>query len=385
MTTEQRRLAQEASENLHRAVRSGSTESALAALPVVLAEAGSTCAVCLSDMEGQAENRQLPCSHVFHTACLRAWFDRRILCPVCRSDAIPGAACPGDADAQGALPGRLGNPEQPRTSLEARLQQARAEALDFQSPRRSAPGSADHPPASTPPSRTGLAVAHRGARGSPIGHHAAGSSLISREARASRPGLRRRHTTVERLAERPLESHPELRRGHTADGLLGRLDRLMERPPETRPELRSGHTADGLLERLDRLMERLPESRSQPHGAHTADGFMERRLHARRGQSADGSLQAWRGRSGSTAALSALHRGALAPAVDRMAPLREAQGGAPAMRERGATAVRGRWPAAPSHGGSGHSSRSAAGTAAQLRRSSSHAGGTTRGGHARQQ
>ncbi|KAJ0974447.1 hypothetical protein J5N97_016412 [Dioscorea zingiberensis] len=54
--------------------------------------AGSeSCAVCLSEFEGQAEVRRLSnCRHVFHRYCLDRWMDHdQRTCPLCRSPLIP--------------------------------------------------------------------------------------------------------------------------------------------------------------------------------------------------------------------------------------------------------------------------------------------------------
>ena len=32
--------------------------------------------------------KKLPCNHIFHTNCLRSWFQRQHTCPTCRLDVI---------------------------------------------------------------------------------------------------------------------------------------------------------------------------------------------------------------------------------------------------------------------------------------------------------
>ncbi|KAH7971626.1 hypothetical protein HPB52_000655 [Rhipicephalus sanguineus] len=51
-------------------------------------------------------NKRLPCSHIFHTACLRSWFQRQQTCPTCRMDVLrqPAAAAAAAAANQGAAP-----------------------------------------------------------------------------------------------------------------------------------------------------------------------------------------------------------------------------------------------------------------------------------------
>jgi hypothetical protein len=44
------------------------------------------CSVCLCDYEPTDQVRHLPCDHVFHTDCIKQWFDLNSKCPVCKSD-----------------------------------------------------------------------------------------------------------------------------------------------------------------------------------------------------------------------------------------------------------------------------------------------------------
>ena len=32
--------------------------------------------------------KKLPCNHIFHTNCLRSWFQRQHTCPTCRLDVL---------------------------------------------------------------------------------------------------------------------------------------------------------------------------------------------------------------------------------------------------------------------------------------------------------
>ena len=32
--------------------------------------------------------KKLPCNHIFHTSCLRSWFQRQQTCPTCRMDVL---------------------------------------------------------------------------------------------------------------------------------------------------------------------------------------------------------------------------------------------------------------------------------------------------------
>lgn len=40
------------------------------------------CIICREDMV--SSSKKLPCGHIFHTACLRSWFQRQQTCPTCR-------------------------------------------------------------------------------------------------------------------------------------------------------------------------------------------------------------------------------------------------------------------------------------------------------------
>ncbi|CAB3398291.1 unnamed protein product [Caenorhabditis bovis] len=58
--------------------------------PVVTAEEltamDATCIICREEMTAESRPKRLPCSHVFHTHCLRSWFQRQQTCPTCRTD-----------------------------------------------------------------------------------------------------------------------------------------------------------------------------------------------------------------------------------------------------------------------------------------------------------
>jgi hypothetical protein len=50
-------------------------------------EAGEAndCTICLEPMAKGAECSQLPCSHVYHTACVSEWLRHVNTCPVCKA------------------------------------------------------------------------------------------------------------------------------------------------------------------------------------------------------------------------------------------------------------------------------------------------------------
>lgn len=50
---------------------------------------GKACAVCLEDPAHGSSVRELPCSHVYHRACIDRWFDLSNCCPTCRKPVRP--------------------------------------------------------------------------------------------------------------------------------------------------------------------------------------------------------------------------------------------------------------------------------------------------------
>ncbi|XP_033730673.1 E3 ubiquitin-protein ligase synoviolin B-like [Pecten maximus] len=46
----------------------------------------NVCIICREDM--LATCKKLPCNHIFHTSCLRSWFQRQQTCPTCRMDVL---------------------------------------------------------------------------------------------------------------------------------------------------------------------------------------------------------------------------------------------------------------------------------------------------------
>ncbi|XP_053576094.1 E3 ubiquitin-protein ligase synoviolin [Bombina bombina] len=46
----------------------------------------NVCIICREEMVTGA--KRLPCNHIFHTSCLRSWFQRQQTCPTCRMDVL---------------------------------------------------------------------------------------------------------------------------------------------------------------------------------------------------------------------------------------------------------------------------------------------------------
>lgn len=85
------------------------------ATPEELQLSDNICIICREDMV--SSSKKLPCGHIFHTICLRSWFQRQQTCPTCRlnilrtpvaaqsqpinaqREAVQGAAPAGDANA----------------------------------------------------------------------------------------------------------------------------------------------------------------------------------------------------------------------------------------------------------------------------------------------
>lgn len=56
------------------------------ATPEELQAVDNICIICRDEMVTGA--KRLPCSHIFHTSCLRSWFQRQQTCPTCRMDVL---------------------------------------------------------------------------------------------------------------------------------------------------------------------------------------------------------------------------------------------------------------------------------------------------------
>jgi len=51
-----------------------------------LSTSDNVCIICREEMHTLC--KKLPCNHIFHTSCLRSWFQRQQTCPTCRMDVL---------------------------------------------------------------------------------------------------------------------------------------------------------------------------------------------------------------------------------------------------------------------------------------------------------
>ncbi|MGH0183224.1 UNVERIFIED_CONTAM: hypothetical protein FKN15_011504 [Acipenser sinensis] len=59
------------------------------ATPEELQATDNVCIICREEMLTGA--KRLPCNHIFHSSCLRSWFQRQQTCPTCRMDVLRAA------------------------------------------------------------------------------------------------------------------------------------------------------------------------------------------------------------------------------------------------------------------------------------------------------
>lgn len=79
------------------------------ATPEELAQSDNICIICREDMVNTS--KKLPCGHIFHTACLRSWFQRQQTCPTCRLNILRSNS-PNDQAAQNDGMDQLNNNNQ---------------------------------------------------------------------------------------------------------------------------------------------------------------------------------------------------------------------------------------------------------------------------------
>uniref|UniRef100_A0A6Q2Z2L5 RING-type E3 ubiquitin transferase n=1 Tax=Esox lucius TaxID=8010 RepID=A0A6Q2Z2L5_ESOLU len=101
------------------------------ATPEDLQASDNVCIICREEMVTGA--KKLPCNHIFHSSCLRSWFQRQQTCPTCRMDVLrasnPNAVpAPAQAPAPAApvnapVPGPPGNGEEDNTCSLSNIRQ----------------------------------------------------------------------------------------------------------------------------------------------------------------------------------------------------------------------------------------------------------------------
>lgn len=53
-----------------------------------LSSGDNVCIICREEMTSETSCKKLPCNHIFHTSCLRSWFQRQQTCPTCRLEVL---------------------------------------------------------------------------------------------------------------------------------------------------------------------------------------------------------------------------------------------------------------------------------------------------------
>lgn len=84
------------------------------ATPEELAQSDNICIICREDMVNTS--KKLPCGHIFHTACLRSWFQRQQTCPTCRLNILRSPTATNDQAAQNEGMDQLNNNNQPNAA-----------------------------------------------------------------------------------------------------------------------------------------------------------------------------------------------------------------------------------------------------------------------------
>jgi len=69
-----------------------------------LSATDNVCIICREEMRLMC--KKLPCNHIFHTSCLRSWFQRQQTCPTCRMDVLrlPTVSSPNLPQGQQPIP-----------------------------------------------------------------------------------------------------------------------------------------------------------------------------------------------------------------------------------------------------------------------------------------
>lgn len=134
------------------------------ATPEDLQASDNVCIICREEMVTGA--KKLPCNHIFHSSCLRSWFQRQQTCPTCRMDVLRATnnnQAPAPAQAAAPAPAAPANavPAAPNNVAPGMLPGFPPGVFPFWGPfppvpppAAAAPPAADAPPSSSEASQT---------------------------------------------------------------------------------------------------------------------------------------------------------------------------------------------------------------------------------------
>ncbi|KAM6976910.1 E3 ubiquitin-protein ligase synoviolin [Aplochiton taeniatus] len=160
------------------------------ATPEDLLASDNVCIICREEMVTGA--KKLPCNHIFHSSCLRSWFQRQQTCPTCRMDVLRASnpnQTPAPAPAAAAAPAAPPNapaPPQPGNVPPGMMPAFPPAMFPFWGPFPGAPppaggpgalGATDPPQPSTEAGQTQGAGASRSGTAVPDGAAAPGASI----------------------------------------------------------------------------------------------------------------------------------------------------------------------------------------------------------------
>ncbi|KAJ8670140.1 hypothetical protein QAD02_001399 [Eretmocerus hayati] len=104
------------------------------ATPEELAAADNVCIICREEMV--SASKKLPCNHIFHTSCLRSWFQRQQTCPTCRLNILnpttpPTARQQNQPQVPQVVQGPLAQPVPQQAPAPAPINPQQGEVLEF--------------------------------------------------------------------------------------------------------------------------------------------------------------------------------------------------------------------------------------------------------------
>lgn len=47
-----------------------------------------SCAICYYELKGGEKVNRFPCSHLFHTECIKEWLAKEKVCPMCKQEIV---------------------------------------------------------------------------------------------------------------------------------------------------------------------------------------------------------------------------------------------------------------------------------------------------------